>query len=391
MWFKFSQNKIIQKTIYKIIAIYLTTTILLLLSISYIYLQHQYKQILQVEKSKIDTLVVNIIDDLEALQDDIVDGVVLYPRYDGIKTAIYDIDNNKIFSTFDQTITTFDRQYFDTKDFRYFIYKIHPYYLGARYLVVESKKSYTLNDEIKKIVFVVLIIVLFLVFTSFLIAYAIVKPLSDNITTLDKFIKDTTHELNTPLSAISSNIEMLENTKMDDTIAKKFHRIKIASTTISNIYNDLSFLLLNNKQKNSDEDIDISALLKERIEYFKILTDLKNIKIQSDIEDEIVLKIDRQKAIRLFDNLLSNSIKYSNSNNKIKITLKENIFIIEDFGIGMSDDEIKNIFTRYKRFNNSVGGFGIGYDIINSIITQYNINIDIHSKKNQGTKVVLKW
>ena len=65
--------------------------------------------------------------------------------------------------------------------------------------------------------------------------------------------------------------------------------------------------------------------------------------------------------------------------------------MIEDFGIGMDQNEIKNIFTRYKRFNKNVGGFGIGYNIIYSIIKEYNMKLDIKSQKNKGTKVILKW
>ena len=238
---------------------------------------------------------------------------------------------------------------------------------------------------------IVFFIILFIIFTSLIIVKLLIKPLSDNLELLDRFIQDTTHELNTPISAILNNIEMLDTQQLDNKNLKKINRIKIGATTIATIYDDLSFLLLNNKAKSNNKEINITNVLNQRIDYFQIIAKSKKIDFIIKNSVNIFLYIDLVKIERLIDNLISNSIKYSHPNSKIIITLNHGLLSIEDFGIGMSRDEISNIFTRYQRFNTVVGGFGIGYSIIYNIIKEYNISLSIDSIKNQGTKVTLKW
>ena len=110
-----------------------------------------------------------------------------------------------------------------------------------------------------------------------------------------------------------------------------------------------------------------------------------------DIKDDAYFNADKQKIERLIDNILSNAIKYTNKKTIINIILTSSILSITDEGKGMSEDEISKIFQRYKRFDKTQGGFGIGYSIIKSIIDEYNIKIKIQSQINKGTKVTLKW
>ncbi|VAY88082.1 Two-component system histidine kinase DccS [hydrothermal vent metagenome] len=397
MLFKLPQNKNIRKTILNVVSVYLVTTILLVLAISYMYITTQEKYIFSLQQEHIDIQAQQIINELETLDDNIVDEIAIYPRFENIKSAIYDVDKNLIFSTFDENITIIDKKYFLKNKFIYFVYNIEPYYLGAAYLVIQKEKTYELNTVLTKIASIVLAVILFLILTSFLLAKILLKPLSDNINLLDKFIKDTTHELMTPTSTILNNIEVLDLSSMNEKNIKKISRIKLGATTISNIYKDLSFLLLNNKQRSDNKNLNISEILNQRVEYFKILAENRDIFFSIDIQDEIYTIIDKHRIERLFDNLISNAIKFSSHNATIFVKLKsitssKNIeFIIKDEGIGIKNSEINSVFTRYKKFNKNISGFGIGYDIINSIIKEYNIDIQITSQENKGTKVVLTW
>lgn len=391
MWFNIlPKNKSVRKTILNVVSIYLVTTISLVLTLGFIYISSQKDQILQSQKQKIDYQANEIISKFEKLHINARD-IIVYPKIDNINTAIYDIDKNIIFSQFDTKITHFNRQYFSKDDYVYFIYKVEPYYLGAAYLVIQKHREYRLLNTLIKLGISVLLVIFFLVITSFFLVKILIKPLSDNINLLDKFLKDTTHELNTPIATILANIEMLNLNIMDEKNKKKINRIEIAATTISSIYDDLSFLILNHKMISKNELLNISDILNLRVEYFKILASAKHITFKLDIEEDIYLTIDPLKISRLFDNLISNAIKYSKDSTSIKVTLNKNLFTIEDQGQGMSEDNIKNIFQRYKRFDNTVGGFGIGYNIIYNIIKEYNISIKIESKLAVGTKVILTW
>ena len=91
------------------------------------------------------------------------------------------------------------------------------------------------------------------------------------------------------------------------------------------------------------------------------------------------------------DNLLSNAIKYNKVGGEIIVSVDERSFSVEDSGIGIAKDDISKIKERYKRFNKSSGGFGIGLSIVSSIAKEYNLEIDITSKENIGTKVSVSW
>ena len=391
MWIEFTQNKTINKTIKNVVYLYLITTIVLVLLISIYYTQNQKKQIFQIYTKQVKIQSDFIKDRLESLHDNIIDEIAIYPRLDNIESAIYDIDKKKIFSTFNQKIYPIDQNFFIKDTFYYFVYNIDPYYLGAAYLVIQVPSGLIFNDYYAKIVLIVSFIILFLVLTSFALVKILIRPLANNVMLLDRFIKDTTHELNTPLSTILANIEMLDLNDLNEKNNKKIERIKIASKTISTIYEDLSFLLLYNKEQSNNENINIAIILNQRINYFTTLAESKNIDFILDIDAKIFLLIDKIKIERVFDNLISNSIKYSKLNSTIFIYLKKNHFTVKDNGIGMDPKEIDEIFTRYKRFNTNVGGFGIGYSIIYSIIKEYNISIEIDSNKNKGTRVTLRW
>jgi len=393
--FNLPKNKNLRKTVLNVVSVYLITTILLVLTLSYIYLSNQEKHIFTLQQEKVDIQAQQIINELEVLNDNIVEEIALYPRLENIESAIYDIDKNLIFSTFNQNISIFNKKQFIKDNFVYYVYSVEPYYLGAAYLVVQKPKTYELKSTLTKLVSIVVLIILFLVLTSFLLVQILIKPLSDNINLLDKFIKDTTHELITPTSTILNNIEVLDLNSIGEKNLKKINRIKIGATTISNIYKDLSFLLLNNRQKSDNKNLDLSNILFQRVEYFKILADNRKISFIVNIQKEIYAEFDKHRLERLIDNLISNAIKFSSQNGTIFISLNggENgiKLIIEDEGIGMKNSEIDKIFTRHTRLNSNISGFGIGYDIINSIIREYNIDIDIVSGEKKGTKVILRW
>lgn len=213
----------------------------------------------------------------------------------------------------------------------------------------------------------------------------------DALNLLDTFIKDTTHELNTPISTIVANIEMIDTTKIsDEKLIKKINRIDIGAKTISNIYNDLTYLVLNNKIISINKEINLKDIISMRIEYFNTLANAKHITIQHTLEN-VSLKIDERKISKLIDNLLSNAIKYNKINGQINVTLKDGYLSIKDSGIGISKENINALFNRYTRFNKSVGGFGIGLNIVKMICNEYDLDIHISSELEQYTQVIVRW
>jgi two-component system OmpR family sensor kinase len=135
----------------------------------------------------------------------------------------------------------------------------------------------------------------------------------------------------------------------------------------------------------------LSDILKQRVDFFLSLANIKKIKIEKDIKDDIFIFCDTKKISKLIDNLLSNAIKYNKNCGFIKVTLAKNSLIIEDSGKGMSSENLENLFDRYSRFDKSVGGFGIGLNIVSLIAKEYDFKVDITSQLDIGTKVKIRW
>ncbi|APW65906.1 two-component sensor histidine kinase [Poseidonibacter parvus] len=315
-----------------------------------------------------------------------------YPRADKYNSAIFDSDKKQIFSTLESKDIKFDEVAYTSDNMIHFIEEPESYYLGTKYIVIEIPDDNIWFVKVKnEIIIYSLIAFIFMIIIGYFISKLFLKPMRDALHLLDRFIKDTTHELNTPISAIITNIEMIDKNLLDEKLARKINRIDIGAKTISNIYEDLTFLTLNNKIISQNEHLNLSHIIKQRVEYFKSLASIKKINFELDIKDEIYLYSDIKKISKLIDNLISNAIKYNKISGTISICLKEGYLSIEDTGKGMSDENLSNLFERYSRFDNSVGGFGIGLNIVSLIAKEYNLKLDVKSKLNVGTKIEVKW
>jgi len=314
-----------------------------------------------------------------------------YPRDPRFTSAIYDIEFNQIFSLNKIAEVHFDEEIYLVNGYVHFIKGLDTYYLGTRYLVIEVEDNGVWVKEIwKDILLYGIGAFLFFILFGLYLAKLFLKPMRDSIILLDRFIKDTTHELNTPLSAILANIEMMDTHVMVEKNRKKLDRINIAAKTVSTLYKDLTFLTLEQEKKNEDEVLDVRSIIKDRVEYFDVLARSKQIIFNLALE-ETELVMDKRKFIRIIDNLISNAIKYNKRNGKIYITLEKRRLIIEDTGIGIPEEKIPFMFDRYLRFNSSEGGFGIGLSIVKKIADEYGIRIRVESKESMGTRMVLEW
>ena len=315
-----------------------------------------------------------------------------YPRDERYNSAIYDSERKLIFSTLESKKVSLDDVIYTIKTKIHFIEEPESYYLGAKYVVLEIPDDEIWLDKLQKEISIFVIFVfVFMIFIGYFLLKIFLKPMRDSLHLLDRFIKDTTHELNTPISAIITNIEMIDKKTLDEKLAKKIKRIDIGAKTISNIYEDLTYLTLDNKIISQNENIDLSKILHQRVEYFKTLADVKKISFILDIKDEVFIFCDKKKISKLIDNLLSNAIKYNRVKGLIQVYLNDNILKIEDSGKGMENNQVKQLFKRYMRFDNSVGGFGIGLNIVDMIAKEYDFDISVKSKPKVGTVMEIKW
>jgi two-component system OmpR family sensor kinase len=222
---------------------------------------------------------------------------------------------------------------------------------------------------------------------GFYLTKLFIKPIIQQRIKLNNFIKDTTHELNTPITALMMSVN--PSNKLDD---KGLNRILLSAKRISDIYSDLTYLFLNNEQTRvkETEAIELKEILNEQIEYYNFFAQKKRIAFEYNIQS-VLYPIDKESFIRIVNNLISNAIKYTPANGEVFIELKDNILTVKDTGVGIHKKSLSKIFDRFYRDTNVVGGFGIGLNIVASICKEYGIKINIESEINEGTTFKLEF
>ena len=379
------------RTIIGFSLIYSILVLVILGVITFLYYQFKKDLMIQDKRQTLQNYSNTHIANLKELHINI-DKSDIYPRDERFNSAIYDSSKKKIFSTLLMDDVKLDEVIYLKDGYIHLIKEPESYYLGSKYVIVEIEDDNIWFANIKyKMLFWFLFSFILLLFVGYFIAKLFLKPMRESIQMLDRFIKDTTHELNTPIAAILSNIQMINKDNIDEKLAKKINRIEIGAKTISNIYEDLTFVSLNNQIISNNEKLNFSQILNQRVDFFKSIANSKKIEFILDIKENVFIVCDIKKLSKLIDNILSNAIKYNKFQGFIKVTLKDKILIIEDSGKGMSKDNLSNLFTRYKRFDKSVGGFGIGLNIVSLIAKEYDLKIDVISKIDVGTRIKIRW
>jgi len=306
-----------------------------------------------------------------------------YPRFKSFRSGLYNEKFEPIFTLIDEKINYFKGGYHLDGDRAYLIVKLpKERYFGARYLIMQN--TFSLAEVYEKI-FLILFSVVILVFVlSLIFLQTFAEPFKRMNETLDNFIKDSVHEINTPLSIINVNID-LYNRKNEPN--KYLNRMKAASKVLSNIYNDMDYLIKHHKLEYIEESINLSYFLEDRIEYFTEVAQMKGITIQHEMQPNISVMINPKKLQRVIDNTISNAIKYSHENSNIEIALRVEeqlcFMSFKDYGVGI--ENVNKIFSRYYRENTNKGGFGIGLNIVKSIIDDAGIELLIESKPKVGS------
>ena len=299
------------------------------------------------------------------------------------KISFYDKNQNKIFGNLDENID-FSKKIIDTKNSFILIDDSVLGHLDIYYIALKENMYFKKIEELKlNIIGIFFIIYLIIALIGFYLAKLFLRPIREERVKLNNFIKDTTHELNTPISAI------LMSTENKNLSEKQIERVRISAKRVSEIYSDLTYLFLENKEtiKNIQE-FNLKDLISEQMEYLDLIATKKRVKINKNIED-FDYKIDKDDFIRIFNNLVSNAIKYNKIGGVIDISLQNNILKISDSGIGIEKDKINDIYKRYYRATNEQGGFGIGLNIVSYICSFYKIKILVESQIDEGTTFTL--
>ncbi|PHS38197.1 MAG: two-component sensor histidine kinase [Sulfurovum sp.] len=255
-------------------------------------------------------------------------------------------------------------------------------HLGVHYIVLrENELTKTLQQLRIRIIGYLIFSFILMGIVGYFLGRLFLRPVREQIESLDKFITDTTHELNTPISAILMTIQSLKGVE-----PKKMSRLEASAKRLSTMYSTLTYRLEGHEE--ASEILCFAQIVEERASYVKELIDAKHLDIELLLTPTEVF-MSKISAYRLIDNLLSNAIKYSDVGDSILITLKDNVLKVQDTGIGIDEKVQSDIFKRYQRENEERGGFGIGLNIVLAICKKYKIKLGLESKKGEGSTFIL--
>ena len=380
-----------RRSLTRFLIIYIGSTLLLIAVGLAIFYQYSFHKLIDHQNENLKFKTDTLIPQLRTIHQS-SDKILYYPVKNDMQSAVYDIDLNYLIGDFKPKVLKINEEFWRDKEYLYYTTNVSPHYIGAAYLISRTKLNISPVIELReKIIFFFMISALFVSLIAYWLGKLFLFPMKNALSILDNFIKDTTHELNTPVSTILANTELIKDFYPRLRESDELSRIEIASKKLSRIYDDLAFLKLNHKRHRNSKEIDFSKTVQERIDYFSIMAKVRRIELKTDIKGKIKLYMDMEDASKLIDNLISNALKYTKPNGKVWVVLTEKFFCIEDNGIGIDPKDQKTVTKRFFRANSSEGGFGLGLSIIEEIVKYYGFKLDINSCPDKGTKVTVLW
>jgi signal transduction histidine kinase len=203
--------------------------------------------------------------------------------------------------------------------------------------------------------------------------------------TLSSLTKNIIHELNIPLSTIQANTTMLKKGLEDEKALKRLGRIEDASVRLEKLYNELVYSIRKEMHTIEKERFYLHILLKERIAIFE---EQERNPFEINVSS-YEIEVDKIGFEQMFDNLISNAMKYSDKESLISVILDGDNLSIIDRGVGMSSTDLLQVYERYFQADTKKEGVGIGLSLVKTYCDEVGIDIKIQSKESDGTTILL--
>ncbi|NOR56024.1 MAG: hypothetical protein GQ531_07425 [Sulfurovum sp.] len=377
------------KSIIFFMVVYLGSLSLLASGMAYLYYMDQKKSLIDQLRLEMRYKVKSINAKLEYYHLNKDEEFTFYEEGYGI--ALYDNKRELIVSTFHNETIDLSQFFYVNNEEYYLVESLYKEYLDVKYIVTKKALAPHKLEEIKeRIALIALYAFPFLIFIALILSKIMLSPINRSISSLRKFMKDATHEMNTPISTILMSFEHMDKENLSTKQIRSLDRIDIATKTLSGLYNDLSFASFHDYIQYEDRPIDVKEVVEERVKHVDTLIHFKHLHLSCKMEHKII-HMDKRKLILLIDNLLSNAIKFTKKNGLIEVTLTEEYLSVKDNGLGISKKDQQNIFKRFKSHHSLEGGFGVGLDIVSQICKEYHIKIHLDSELSKGSEFKLIW
>lgn len=217
-----------------------------------------------------------------------------------------------------------------------------------------------------------------------------------------KFLGNIAHEIRTPLTLINGHLDLtLEKENLDTTIKNHVLAAKSSSNQVlENVNEILDLIKFEDKLSNeANSTIQIDSFLKRNFLSFESLAASKNISLHynSKIPEDLVINSSEKKIERIVNNLITNALKFSNSDARIEAqaTVADSTlqFSVRDYGLGIPKSELDNVFKRFYQTQEGqkVGGIGIGLALSKEYAESMGGELKVQSDRDQGATFTLSF
>jgi signal transduction histidine kinase len=218
-----------------------------------------------------------------------------------------------------------------------------------------------------------------------------------------QFLSVLSHELKAPLNALEGYLRMMQAKQagemIDDyttPIERSLQRIQGMRNLIMDLL-DFTKIRLERKEEKIEE-VNLSEIATAAIVTVQPYAIQMDVNINLDIRSEAVILADPVDMEIVFNNLISNAVKYNKFGGKAEITIdcseSEAILIISDTGIGITQSDTENLFTEFVRIKNektrNISGSGLGLSIVKKVVELYHGTINVESTPDVGTVFTIR-
>ena len=298
-----------------------------------------------------------------------------------------------------QTILNLDKKNGKiTKDKTTYSYSIHQEDGMKIIIFINDSFTHTANGNLLKISILVGGVIFFILFVFIVIVSGyVIKPVADSMERQKQFISDASHELKTPITVISTTIDIIGNKNGKDRWTECIKEQAVKMQRLVKELLDLSKLLEVNTARSGFKINDISNTVNNSLLYFESLLFESGKILEQDIEENIRLNCDENKISQLVGILMDNALKYSDEKSKICFSLKKN----GDYAVincsnpcsDFSASDTSKLFERFFRSENDriheQEGFGLGLSIAQAIAELHGGKISAAYENNIITFTVI--
>jgi signal transduction histidine kinase len=218
-----------------------------------------------------------------------------------------------------------------------------------------------------------------------------------------QFLSVLSHELKAPLNALEGYLRMMQEKQagelIDDyttPIERSLHRIQGMRNLIMDLL-DFTKIRLERKEEKIQE-VNVSELASVAMVTAQPYAIQMDVSISIDVRSDVVIMADPDDMEIVFNNLISNAVKYNKTGGKVEITIdsseSEAILIITDTGIGINKSDTENLFAEFVRIKNektrNIAGSGLGLSIVKKVVELYHGTIKVDSTPDVGTVFTIR-